>query len=71
MKNKLHRLDNVWAGIGLGFLIPILGFFVIFMFTNNGNPFSIFLYNFTHDAFPYDFQMNANNNEMKKNTLIL
>ena len=52
MKNKLHRLDNVWAGIGLGFLIPILGFFVIFLLTNNGNPFSIFWYNFTHDAFP-------------------
>ena len=36
-----------------------------------GIHFLFFWYNFTHDAFPYDFQMNANNNEMKKNTLIL
>ncbi|MFL2571656.1 MAG: hypothetical protein ACJ0QL_07265 [Parvicellaceae bacterium] len=71
MKNKLHRLDNVWIGFGTGVLLPIIGFFLIFLFANNGNPFSIFWYNFTHEAFPYDFQMNSSNNEMKKNILIL
>ena len=71
MKNTLHFLDRVWAGVVFGLVCPLLCFLLAFLLIDNENSFSIFWYNFTHDAFPYDFEMNNANNELKKNILIL
>ena len=71
MRNKLHKFDRVWVGISLGIISPLVCFLLAFLLVNNGNSFSIFWYNFTNDAYPYDFNMNSLNNELKKNILIL
>ena len=71
MRNKLHKLDRVWVGLSLGIICPVVCFLLAFLFVNNGNSFSIFWYNFTNDAYPYDYNMNSLNNELKKNILIL
>ena len=71
MRNKLHNIDRLWFGIAIGIICPIICFLIAFLFVGNGNSFSIFWYNFTHEAYPYDYNMNSMNNDLKKNILIL
>ena len=71
MRNKLHYIDKLWVGIAVGIICPFICFLIAFFIVGNENSFSIFWYNFTQDAFTYDYKMNTINNELKKNILIL